>query len=114
MSYDVYIGDADLNMTSNIGKLLYDHIPDTGKGGGIRELQGLTGRQASIVLASAFERVEQTRLRLWEDGRVGEPQFCSRYDATNGWGSAIGGLVFMARIMGACVENPRKKVSVSL
>ena len=47
------------------------------------------------------------------DDDVGEPNFCAAYDASNGWGSAVGGLIFLAEILAACAEFQRKKVRVS-
>ena len=113
MSYDVSIGDRDFNMTWNVGKLFYDHIPDAGNGGGLNEINGKTGRAACQIIGDAFERIDRTRHELWDSGSVGEPKFCDRYDALNGWGSAVGGLVFLAMILSACADNPRKRVRVS-
>lgn len=107
MSYDVTIGDRDFNYTYNVSRLFYDHIEDTGKGGGLRELNGLTGRQASVVLGAAFERITQTYRKLCE------PRFCALYDSPNGWGSTVGALLFLANILSACADNPRFRVRVS-
>lgn len=107
MSYDVSIGDQSFNYTSNVAKLWYDHIPDDGKGGGLHELHGLTGKEAVALLGEAFSRIDDARF-----GNGRDHAFFSQYDAANGWGSAYGGLLFMARIMTACAKNPRKKVHV--
>lgn len=112
MSYDVGIGSESFNFTSNVSKLFYDHIPDTGKGGGLHEIRGLTGKQAVAVLHEAFDRIERRRIELWQTNDVGEPHFCARYDVANGWGSAVGGLIFLAQILAACASNPRKRVHV--
>lgn len=114
MSYDVYIAGESFNYTFNVSKLFYDHIPDSGKGGGIRELEGLTGRQCALRLCDAIDRIDKTVLANWENGVVGEPRFCAAYDSPNGWGSAIGGILFLSRILSACVKNPRAKVRVCL
>lgn len=108
MSYDVCIGGEDFNYTSNVAQLFYDHMPD-----GIKSLDGMTGREASLRIASAFDRMDRTRHDLWENDAVGEPQFCARYDAKNGWGSTVGGMIFLAKIQGACIRHPRSKVRVS-
>ncbi len=105
MSYDVSIGDFSQNYTSNVARLFYDHIPQQRSRGGLHELHGLTGSQAARVIVQAFERIHSTHLRDYRD-------FCSNYDPENGWGCTVGALIFLANIMGACVENPRKKVSV--
>lgn len=113
MGYDVSIGDASLNYTSNVAALFYDHIPATeANRGGLHELHGKTGKQAAAILAEAWERIWRTKHDLWETDAVGEPEFCARYDAPNGWGSTVGGLIFLAQIMGACSANPRKIVQV--
>lgn len=113
MSYDVYIGSEGFNMTWNVGKLFYDHIPMERAKGGLSELDGLTGKQASQVLADAFERINRTRHKTARAVEaVGEPEFCALYDAPNGWGSTVGALIFLAQILGACALNPRRKVRV--
>ena len=113
VSYDVDIGSRSFNYTSNVGKLFYDHIPvDENGESGLRALDGLTGKQAGLVLSAAFDRIQATRHILWRIDDVGETEFRARYDAPNGWGSAIGGLLFIAQIMAACFENPRAKVRV--
>jgi hypothetical protein len=114
MSADVYIGTHNFNFTNNTSALWYDHIPDSGKGGGLREIHGLTGKQAFQLMSACMTAIDDTRCLVWELGAVGEPEFCKRYDSPNGWGSAVGGILFLARIMAACAENPRKRVSVCL
>ena len=113
MSYDVTIGDFESNMTSNVAKLFYDHIPDTGKGGGLHELHGMTGAQCVEILCEAFDRINSTRHKLWKNGTVGEPEFCALYDAQNGWGSTVGALTFLAQILGGCARNRRHKLRLS-
>lgn len=112
MSYDLYIGAQNFNATWNIGKLFYDHMPpdETSDRGGLHTLHGLTGKQAGDKVAAAMERIERTRCDLWRTSAVGEPEFCARYDAPNGWGSAVGALTFLSLFMAACYQNPRKKV----
>jgi hypothetical protein len=97
MSYDVYVGgsDQDLNMTSNIGKMYYDHIPDTGKGGGIRELHETKNADVVQIIATFFDTVNGL-----------DRNEIAAYNATNGWGTGVGALIFMARIMGAAAQNP--------
>jgi hypothetical protein len=104
VSYDVSIGAESFNYTSNVSGLWYDHIPDSGKGGGLRELDGLTGRQAALVLSEAFDAIHNSHIH--------SPNLADRYNATNGWGSTVGALIFTAQIMAACHANPRKKVGV--
>ena len=117
MSYDISIGDASFNYTSNVAAMFYDHIPQQDSRGGLHELHGKTGKQAAEILSQTWDRIHNTKLNLWRDNLqgaavVGEPEFCAKYDAPNGWGSAVGGLIFLGQVMSACVANPRKKVSV--
>lgn len=115
MSYDVSIGDRDFNYTSNVSKLFYDHMPadNASEQGGLHILHGCLGKAAGDKLAAALERIEDTRLQIWDGEAPGEPEFCGRYDAPNGWGSAIGGIMFLSLMMAACYQNPEEKVSVS-
>lgn len=108
MSYDVVIGGEWFNYTYNVGRLFGDHIE-----GGLQALDGLTGKQAVRVLSDAFDAIDLSVLSHWSHGDVGEPKFCKIYDAPNGWGSAVGGLVFLSRIMAACAKHPRHKVRVA-
>lgn len=110
MSYDVSIGSFDGNYTSNVAALFYEHIPAERSRGGLHELHGLTGRQAVEVLRTAFDRIAETRRHA--GSAVGDAVFCARYDAPNGWGSTVGGLVFLAQILAACAAHPRHRVSV--
>ncbi len=113
MSYDVSIGAESFNYTSNVGKLFYDRIPEQDSRGGLHELHGKTGKQAVEIIGSAFARIHDTRVRSWAGEKVGDPEFCAEYDAPNGWGSTVGGLIFLAQIMAACAANPRKRVHLS-
>lgn len=108
MSYDVDIGPDSFNYTYNVAPLFHKHI-----NGGLQSLSGMTGKQAFAVLRTAFDSIDREALVLWSEGKVGEPEFCARYDAPNGWGSTVGALMFLARIMGACAANPRCKVRVT-
>lgn len=112
MSYDVSIGKESFNYTSNVAALFYDHIPKQDSRGGLHELDGKTGKQALAIIRSAFDRIQNTRRQLWREGATGDPELCAKYDAPNGWGSTVGGLLFLAQIMAACTENPRSRVSV--
>jgi hypothetical protein len=113
MSYDVWIGDKDFNYTRNISELIYDHIPDMGHGGGLREIAGKTGKEAVPILADAFEQMNRTRHKMWVQDVVGEPAMCAKYDAKNGWGSMVGGILFLGQIMGACAMFPDEIVNYS-
>jgi hypothetical protein len=108
VSYDIYIGGEGFNYTSNLAPLFYDHIPAANSRGGLHELHGLTGKQAASILADALDRIHSTYLRSGSTRA-----FRAKYDASNGWGSTDGALLFIARIMAACQSYPRRKVSVS-
>lgn len=108
MSYDLYIGDAGLNYTSNLSPIFYDHIPAERDRGGLHELHGLTGKQAASAIADALDRIHSTYI-----GCGSTQAFRAKYDAKNGWGSTDGALLFLARFMAMCHENPRKKVGLS-
>ena len=114
MSYDIDIADRSFNYTFNVSKVFYDHIPDTGKGGGFRELVGLNGSQAVPILSAAFTALNATRHSLWKDGQVGEPEMSERYDAKNGWGSLIGAIILLGEILGASAMNPYADIQVSM
>jgi len=109
MSYDITIGKYDFNYTFNVSRLFYDHIPDAGKGGGLRELNGVKGKEAQKILFEFFRNVEETKRRC-----SSEAEFQNRYDAPNGWGSTIGALILMARILSICALHPRHVVHVSM
>lgn len=115
MSYDVYVGKESFNMTSNIRGLFYDHIPavEGEHQGGLHAIHGKTGRQAAKILSEGLKGIYKTKIDSWSVDAVGEPEFCAKYDSPNGWGSAVGGLIFYSQIMDACYRNPRAKVTLS-
>lgn len=104
MSYDVDIAGESFNYTSNVSGLFYDHIPAERSRGGLHELQGLTGAQAVPILAEAFKLIRSYDCQFSD--------FAAKYDAPNGWGTTMGGLIFLANILAACAKYPRHKVSV--
>ena len=106
MSYGVSIGDEWFNYTSNVALLFYDHIPPREEGcrGGLHAINGLTGKQAVVILRQGFANISAS---YGADTRFG-----SKYDAPNGWGSTTGALIFLAQILAACAQNPHKKVKV--
>lgn len=108
MSYDVTIGQDSFNYTYNVAELFYDHMEH-----GIGTLDGLSGKDAVDILSSAFDGIHSTYIKEWDRDAIGAPKFCARYDAPNGWGSAVGGLIFLAQILAACARNPLETVRVS-
>ena len=113
MSFDVSVGINKFNYTSNLSKLFYDHIQETEESrGGLYRLEGLKGCEAVPVLANALYEIDKTRTKLWKDGAKGEPDFCNKYDAENGWGSTVGAILFLSLIMGECAMNPDEVITV--
>lgn len=96
MSYDVTIGDFEANYTSNVSSMWYYSMGELG----MSSIDGMPGRDAHAVLSNAFDK-----LRL-------EHFFINYEPPVNGWGSAEGGLIFMARIMAACARYPDEIVRV--
>lgn len=114
MSYDIHIGGEDMNCTFNLSRLFYDHIADRGKGGGLKELHGETGRVCSAILAEAFDSMARLQSRLWRNNVTGAPEFCAQYDPPNGWGSTVAGILFLGQLMAACNAHPRHKLTLSM
>jgi len=112
VSYDVDIGGESFNYTYNVSRLFHDHIKGDAATG-IQALDGLTGKRAAQLISAAFAEIDRKVMNLWDRDAVGEPRFCALYDAANGWGSAVGGILFLASIMGACTRHPRAIVRVS-
>jgi hypothetical protein len=108
MSYDIYIGDADLNYTYNLSRFFHDHIV-TDVGTGLQAIDGLKGREAALVLSAAFERAQETY--LWGSEPF-DKNMSIKYDPPNQWGSTMGALLFMGRVIAACLRNPRARVRV--
>jgi len=108
MSYDVNVGPEAFNYTYNVSRLFHDHME-----GGLSSINDMTGRAAGDFIAAGLEKIERTQRSLWVDGAIGEPEFCARYDATNGWGSTVGAILFLSLIMAACYRHPRSRVRVS-
>lgn len=113
MSVDVWIGDWSGNYTHNTSKLWHEHLIGNEQTG-FMALNGKTGKEAFLLMREAFSRIHSTSISLRRPGVVGEPEFCARYDAPNGWGSTVGALIFMAEVMAACAAHPRCKVRVSV
>lgn len=95
MSYDVHIGQHGLNYTSNGSSFFYDHMVE-----GLFRIDGLSGREASHVLAACFESLNQTYVRDGDDAMR------SKYSGLTEQ------LIFLGRILGLCTENPDEVVRV--
>jgi hypothetical protein len=115
MSYDVSLIDKygnevwERNMTSNVSQMWYEHF-DTDYG--LLSLQDMTWKEAKPHFAMFWNNLSNLRHKLYVDGSVGEPNFCAKYDAPNGWGSAVGAMIFIAEIQSAWAMNPKAKLSI--
>ena len=109
MSYDIYIGGSDLNYTYGLSRFFHDHIAGPDASTGLQAIDGLTGREAALVLSAAFERVQTTYLRGCEPY---DKNMSIKYDPPTQWGSTMGALIFMGRVISACLNNPRSRVRV--
>jgi len=112
MSYDITIGDFDVNYTSNVGAVFHDHIKE-GEITGLQALHGMYGFQASRVLYRAWSNLNATRHALYQDGQIGERAMEEKYNAPNGWGSLVGALIILGKITAACATYPHETVHVS-
>ena len=79
---------------------------------GIQALDDLTGREAADIISRGMDSIEQEMLSTWRHEQAGQPEFLAKYDAPNGWGSTIGAVIFLARLMDACRRHPRKRLEV--
>lgn len=108
MSYDVCVGkDSDFNYTSNLSPLFHAHIKGLDGETGLHALDGLPVKTAAELLRDGIASMER------ELCDVGAQQFCARYDAPNGWGSAIGAIAWLSLVMAAAYDaKGRGRVSV--
>lgn len=109
MSYDVSIGTFTGNYTSSCSAVWYDHFPN---GNGLHGLNGMTGAQAAEEFEGFWKKLNETRRRLYVENVPGEPVMTAKYDASNGWGSLIGALIFVGQIQAACALHPDDTIDV--
>lgn len=110
MSYDVHVGTESFNYTYNGNKIFYDSMPDTK---GIRALDGLKGSEAAKVISRSFIELSRIYDKVTPiQGEVGAASFRKLYDPENGWGSTVGAMLFLGRILNACLDNPEAIVEV--
>lgn len=109
MSYDIDVGSRyNNNYTFNMSQFFRDFIIDTGKGGGLRELDGLTGARAGSILRAVMNDINKARCDY------GDKDLGFQYDSENGWGTVLGATIFLAELMGACYAYPEETVSLYL
>ena len=109
MSYDVSIGGSneEPNYTRNLSKLLYTHIPDTGKGGGLREIDNVRNELVVDVLTNFLVSVEK------ETTEIGVEEMKAKYEPENKWGSVEGCVKFVQEIIAEAKKNPDEITTVS-
>lgn len=90
MSYDMRIADENFNYTYNVSGMWYASEPEKG----IRAIYGLDGKNAVPVLRKMREYMEDN----WDAMLDMEPE--------NGWGSAVGALDFLGKLIMASIRNP--------
>lgn len=123
MSYDVTIGSFDANYTSNVGALFHNHIkrqdpliPEADITG-LQALDGLYAHEAAQLLYQAWSNINAERISYGKEYGippiVGEPEMEAKYNASNGWGSLVGALIFLGKITAACAATPFERVHVS-
>lgn len=108
MSYDVDIGDFEANYTSNGNDIYYNNLD-----GGLPALDGLTGKQAASKIETWIYNFDREVLDNWESAAIGEPKITEKYDSSNGWGSTIGAIIFLMKILSACNKYPKHKLKIS-
>ncbi len=110
MSYDVSIGgsDAEPNYTRNLSKLLYTHIPDTGKGGGLREIDNVRNQQVVGILTNFLVSVAKETAEIGGMGAMNV-----KYSPSNKWGNVEGCVTFVQEIIAEAIKNPDEITTVS-
>ena len=84
------------NYTYNVSPMFFDAFPSTpeDRTGGIRQLDGLTGRECSELLRVAIEAM------------AGDPEKYRAMNPSNGWGDYDSALVMLRQMAAACEEHP--------
>jgi hypothetical protein len=101
MSYQLYIGSTEHSYTYNLRDLFEEIIQDTAHDTkGIYAFDSLTGYEALPLIKQAFRKANSH-----ED--------IKSFDAPNGWGTANGALLFLARFAIECAMNPYETINVT-
>ena len=72
---------------------------------GLKALHGMKGKDVALALEVAVRNVHTL---MHEEGDIK----LSRFDAKNGWGSALSAFLFMVEIMVACKNHPKNTLWV--
>ena len=125
MSYDISVGEKNWNVTYNLGKMFHEHIPaveqDDGivTNSGLKRLNNMKGKDAVPIIGQFFTNLYKERNQLavkrhnnFNDETRGEPELSEKYDPKNGWGSMIGGLIFLGELMAECALHPESVIDV--
>ena len=95
MSYDVYVGVETYSYTFNLSTFFHTYLTTKGK-------------TAARVISVAIELAEADLVRT-------TPQnYQDTFDAPNGWGSTIGAILWLSKLMAACYEKPRYVIRVGV
>lgn len=105
MSYDVYVGIESFNYTYNLSKFFHSYLK-VGPSTGVQCLDGLTGKTAARVISVAIESAEVDLVRTTSAA------FQAEFDPENEWGSTLGAVVWLSKLMATCYEHPRYVVRV--
>lgn len=90
MGYDMSLGKEDFGYTYNVSKMWYACYPDNG----IREIYGMTGRQAAPVLFKLAGYMQDNKSKLLE------------FEPKNGWGSFDGAYEFVLKLLDSSLRQP--------
>tara|TARA_R100001369_G_scaffold71710_1_gene99649 strand:- start:226 stop:576 length:351 start_codon:yes stop_codon:yes gene_type:complete len=114
MGYNVYLNSSRkwidvANHTSNTWRFwevikVYNENTDKDETG-LRALDGMKGKDVALILEDAVVEVSNL-MRSEDDIKL------TRFDAPNGYGSALSAFLFMVEIMIACKNHPKKTLSV--
>jgi hypothetical protein len=88
------INDGE-NYTSNLARMWHE------AGLSLRDLHGLSGRQAADRLTTAITEL------------TANPDHYRQFDPANGWGDYAGGLAYLQRCRDLCEQHPKAVVLVS-
>lgn len=109
MSYDIYMGDLNRNVTYNLSRFFHHFIvyeTNNEKTTGLHALYGMTGKDALPVLNNAFLSVQKyLRIR-------GENDLRREYNPENGWGNITDAINLLGLLTVQCALNPNEKIEV--
>lgn len=113
MSYDIDIEGSEehFNITFNVGQVWRDFLDPEG----IKVLHGKTGAEACEMLHQFWKRIDNVHMKryfLKPSLFEADAAFRKDYDASNGWGTLTGALIFTGRLHAECAKFPNSRISV--